>query len=279
MLQTNRRSFALSLSAFAMTGCGSVQTPTRQSRTIPAQTMPPSSAPSATSIYPPNFGDADPVDFSFRKPAHYPVHGIDAARFQKSSDWKIARANGVNFAWIKATEGGDLRDPMFHQHWRGARHAGIPTGAYHFYYFCTDAEVQARWFIQNVHKHKGMLPPVLDMEWNPFSPTCSKRPPAKVVRREARIFIAAIQAHYGQYPLVYTTPGFFKDNELHRLGTVEFWLRATAEHPTEAYANQKWRFWQYSGTGIVPGFEGATDLNLFNGSAADWRGWLAARRV
>ena len=275
MPHPTRRAFGLSLSAFALSACGGGRAPEPRPQSGSAQ---PAALPSPTVIRP-NFGDSDPFDFQGRKPSRYPVHGTDAARFQTSSDWKTARANGVNFAWIKATEGGDLLDPMFREHWRGATGAGIPTGAYHFYYFCTPAEVQARWFIKNLRKRKGMLPPVLDMEWNPFSPTCTLRPPGDVVRREARIFLAALQAHYGQRPVVYTTPGFYKDNDLGRLRAVEFWLRTTAKTPSQAYPGQRWRFWQYSGTGIVPGFEGDTDLNLFNGSAADWAAWLQARRV
>jgi lysozyme len=35
-------------------------------------------------------------------------------------------------------------------------------------------------------------------------------------------------------------------------------------------------FWQYTGTGIVPGIDGDADLNTFNGDTGDWRKWLDA---
>ena len=123
----------------------------------------------------PRFEDNDPVVFSAPAPHQFPIHGIDAARFQDSINWRKAHKAGVRFAFVKATEGGDLLDPMFASHWRGARRANVPVGAYHFYYFCTPARVQARWFIKNVPKFKGALPPVLDMEWNPFSPSCARQ--------------------------------------------------------------------------------------------------------
>lgn len=269
----NRRSVCLSLSALALAGCAAPPHPAPP----PAAAQP--AAPPTPTVIRPDFGDSDPVDFPGRKPRRYAVHGIDAARFQNDVDWPAARAAGVNFVWLKATEGGDLTDPMFEEHWRGATGAGIPAGAYHFFYFCTPAEVQARWFIRNVRRHPGMLPPVLDLEWNPFSPTCKRRPEPAVVRREARIFLAALEAHYGQRPVVYTTPGFYEDNDLRRLRAVEFWLRSTAKPLRETYPGQRWRFWQYSGTGLVPGFLKEVDLNAFNGSPADWAAWLAARRV
>ncbi|KEJ88981.1 glycoside hydrolase family 25 protein [Sulfitobacter donghicola] len=226
----------------------------------------------------PNFRDADPVNFKGQKPSRYPVHGIDAARFQKSINWGQARRNGVNFAFIKATEGGDLLDPGFKSHWRGAGHAGVARGAYHFYYFCTAPEVQARWFIRNVPKTKGMLPPVLDMEWNPFSPTCAhRRPEASVVQDEMRRWLKIVEAHYGQRPIIYTTPRFYKENKLSGFRGYEYWLRTTAKSPREAYPGQGWRFWQYSATGLIDGIQGEVDLNAFSGSKAEWNAWMAAR--
>ncbi|MBU2983132.1 glycoside hydrolase family 25 protein [Lentibacter algarum] len=225
----------------------------------------------------PRFKDSDPVAFAGRHPHKYAVHGIDAARFQESIDWRRARKAGVSFAFVKATEGGDLLDPMFKSHWRGARKAGVPVGAYHFYYFCTPARVQARWFIRNVPKAKGALPPVLDMEWNPFSPTCKLRPPAATVRKDMQIFLRLIEKHYGQRPVIYTTPKFFKENDLGRMKGEEFWLRSTAKTLKQAYPGQDWHFWQYTSTGLIEGIEGEVDINLFHGNRKAWNRWLKAR--
>ncbi len=224
-----------------------------------------------------NFSDSDPVDFVGKGPGRYPVHGIDAARFQTSVDWKKAKRAGVQFAFVKATEGGDLLDPKFGAHWNGAQRAGIATGAYHFYYFCTKPRVQARWFIRNVPKKRGALPPVLDMEWNPFSPTCKLRPPAAEVRRQMTIWLNMVERHYGQRPIIYTTPGFYKDNDLRQMRREEFWLRTTAKTPKQAYPDQSWSFWQYSATGLVPGIKGEVDLNVFAGNRRQWKAWLRKR--
>ncbi|KIN60033.1 Glycoside hydrolase, family 25 [Sulfitobacter noctilucae] len=229
-------------------------------------------------LFAPNFRDADPVDFSRPTPRSFPVHGIDAARFQKNVHFGIARANGANFAFLKATEGGDLLDPSFKEHWRNAGSAGMWRGAYHFYYFCTPPEVQAQWFIRNVPRTAGALPPVLDMEWNPFSPTCATvRPPAAEVQRQMRVWLKIVEAHYGQRPIIYTTPRFYAENNLRSFTGYDYWLRTTAKTPREAYPGQRWTFWQYSATGRVPGMEGDVDLNAFNGTRADWEAWVARR--
>lgn len=233
---------------------------------------------SAVDVSSPNFGDADPHDWEGRNPLDYPVHGIDTSRWQGQVDWAQARANGASFAFLKATEGGDIVDPAFAGNWRAARAAGVPIGAYHFWYHCRPAAEQARWFIRHVPRAAGALPPVLDMEWTPFSPTCTQRPPATTIRREARIFLDALEAHYGQRPIIYSTPDFFEANEMWKLGAYDFWLRSVAGHPRDVYGGRHWTFWQYSGTGLVPGVRGKADLNVFAGSREDWGAWLAARQ-
>ena len=227
----------------------------------------------------PRFDDADPHPWAGQDPENHPVHGVDVSRFQTSVDWAKARENGVNFAFIKATEGGDLVDPMFKDHWRGAGAAGVKRGAYHFYYHCRAPEEQARWFFRHVPRTSGALPPVLDMEWTPTSPTCTIRRDPEVIRRDAAVMIQMMAERYGTAPVLYTTVDFFEDNEMWRLQGVDFWLRSVAAHPSDRYPGQPWTFWQYSATGLVPGMKGKIDLNAFAGSKASWAKWLANRSV
>lgn len=226
-----------------------------------------------------NFTDADPVAWTGRSPDRYPVHGVDLSRFQTEVDWTTARANGVNFAFIKATEGGDMLDPMFDSHWRAAGRAGVKRGAYHFFYHCRPAAEQARWFIKAVPKVPGALPPVLDLEWTPTSPTCTIRRDGATIREEARIFMEIVARHYGQRPIIYTTVDFYQDTQLWRLEGTEFWLRSVAGHPGEVYGGKDWSFWQYTSTGVVPGIAGKVDINVFAGSGAAWARWLESRAL
>jgi lysozyme len=223
----------------------------------------------------PNFGDADPHAWDGRAPSAYPVHGTDVSRYQSAIDWRAARAAGVNFVFVKATEGADNTDPMFDQHFRAARAAGVRAGGYHFWYHCASGAAQARNFIRQVPRARGTLPPVLDIEWTPTSPTCTRRTPQDELLREAQAFIEIVRSHYGQRPLVYVTVDIFRERELWRLRGVEFWLRSVAGHPAQVHPGSSWTFWQYSSTGLIPGVAGEADLNAFRGSAADWAAWLA----
>lgn len=223
------------------------------------------------------FGDTSPTDWQGSPPSAHPVHGIDISVWQGDIDWPRARANGVNFVFIKATEGGDHADPAFAANWRNTAAAGVPRGAYHFYYHCRAASEQARWFIAHVPRQKGALPPVLDMEWTPRSPTCPDKRPGAEIRRDVRSYVSIVAAHYGQRPILYTTVDFYAENQLWQVSGVDFWLRSVATHPSDTFPGQPWLIWQYSGTGTVPGIRGTVDLNAFHGSAAAFRAWLAAQ--
>lgn len=223
----------------------------------------------------PRFSDSDPFAWNGgKKPWNYAVHGTDVSKYQADIDWPKAKASGINFAFIKATEGGDRVDDHFAQNWRQTRAAGVPRSAYHFYYFCRTAAEQARWFIRNVPKDAAALPPVLDMEWNHLSPTCKLRPPGATVRAEMRIFLDMVSRHYGKKPIIYTSIDFFEDNGLAGFEGYPFWLRSVSAHPDDRYGNHPFLFWQYTGTGVVPGIKGDADINVFNGDEKAWARWL-----
>ncbi|MET0576961.1 MAG: GH25 family lysozyme [Mesorhizobium sp.] len=227
----------------------------------------------------PRFSDSDPHDWTGSTPWRYAVHGTDVSKYQTSIDWPKAKASGISFAFIKATEGGDRVDDYFVEHWNATRLAGVPRSAYHFYYFCRPASEQAAWFIRNVPRDKAALPPVLDMEWNPQSPTCKLRPPKETVRCEMSIFLGIVEKHYGKKPIIYTSVDFFDDNELATFRGYPYWLRSVAGHPQEKYGSHPFTFWQYTGTGVVPGINGNADINVFNGTEASWRKFLKANTL
>lgn len=223
----------------------------------------------------PKFGDSAPHAWVGGHPYNHQVHGIDISRWQGNINWGAVRGSGVSFVMIKATEGGDHSDPNFRRYWAETGQARIPRAAYHYFYFCRSGAQQAAWFIANVPRERGALPPVIDLEWT-ASRTCPRRPPANEVLREAKIFKDILHRHYGQRPIIYTTVDFYRDNNL-RSWPEEFWLRSVAGHPNIVYPGQRWTFWQYTGTGIVPGVQGNVDLNVFAGSPAQWRQWLNRR--
>src|SRR5919106_2541264 len=52
-------------------------------------------------------------------------YGIDVSAHQDIIDWRRVAADGITFAYIKATEGGDFTDDRFEENWRGAQDTGL----------------------------------------------------------------------------------------------------------------------------------------------------------
>ena len=229
--------------------------------------------PSRRGLYRSRFRDAKPINFGRASPHDHAVHGVDVSRWQGEIDWQTLRSQGANFAFIKATDGGDHLDPMFTANWNGAHAAGIRRGAYHFFYWCRSAAEQAAWFIRNVPKVKGALPPVLDVEWNHMS-SCKTRPSRATVLEKMQVFLDKLERHYGQRPIIYTAPDFYEDNLKGAFPNHPFWLRSVAAHPSKRYPGRDWVFWQYSGSGLSQGVGNHIDLNVFRGDEATWWRWI-----
>ena len=228
----------LSVLAALVAGCGGPE---------PApKTISPSVSTSTNLSLFPRFEDNDPHDWTGRGPDTYPIHGVDVSRWQGQLNWSKAKSSGVSFAYIKATEGGDLVDPQFEASWAASRRAGVPRGAYHYFYHCRPAAEQARWFIKHVPRDSRALPHALDMEWNHQSKTCRIKPSGSKIRAEAERFLDILEAHYGRRPIIYTTVDYYRETGIGRLRGTEFWLRSVAGHPSETYPGAPWTFWQYA---------------------------------
>ncbi len=223
------------------------------------------------------FKDNDPQDFGKDHPGRHEIHGIDLSKWNGGDiDWPKVKKSGISFVFVKATEGKDRIDPTFEKNWRSAAAVGIPYAPYHFYYFCSTPDEQADWFISNVPKASMQLPPVLDVEWNHASKTCRTRPDPETVRASMKRFMDRLEAYYGKRPIIYTSVDFHRDNLVGAFNDYHFWVRSVAAHPAKIYSDRRWVFWQYTATGVVPGLKGQTDINVFAGSAKNWKSWVAA---
>ena len=212
--------------------------------------------------------------------AAYHISGIDVSKFQGDIDWSRVKASGVKFAYIKSTEGGDRVDENFRANWRGAAREGIPRGAYHFVYWCRDPRSQIKWFEKNVPADPKALPPVLDVELTPTSPTCKRILHRAETVREIGIMLAEMKRFYHKTPIIYTTVDFYRgilsDGALKQY---PIWVRSTKYKPQVAYGQRPWRFWQYQSDGHVPGVPGHVDRNAFYGGSKQWLAFLGTKEA
>ncbi len=216
-------------------------------------------------------------NFPATRSAEFAVHGVDVSKYQGAIDWQAVKDSGVSFAFIKATEGSDRTDSKFQYNWAAAKAAGVPRGAYHFVYWCRQPQEEIGNFASVVPNEPDALPPVLDVEATPTSGTCKRTLYREEVLRDMKDMLTQMERHYGKRPIIYSSVDFYQAI-LHSDALSEYpiWVRSTKYHPKVRYGDRKWTFWQYRSDGRVPGIVGAVDQNTFNGTADQWRNWLAS---
>jgi GH25 family lysozyme M1 (1,4-beta-N-acetylmuramidase) len=193
--------------------------------------------------------------------------GIDVSHYQRKIDWGAVAGSGVQFCFIKATEGGRDVDASFKGHWQGAATAGLIRGAYHFFRPQAPVSTQADLFAHTLGElQPGDLRPALDLEgtagWAD-TPSADRAPLALNM-------LQAIECRLGVTPIVYTSPWFATEmlKSVPTLARFPIWIaqytqelcpqRSKAVEHLELLATQPKRkcardFW-VRGLGSLPGF-------------------------
>ena len=181
--------------------------------------------------------------------------GIDVSAHQDVVNWGMVARDDIDFAYIKATEGGDFVDRQFKANWQGAGVAGLDRGVYHFFTLCTPAATQARNFLSVAAPDPGALPPAVDLE---LAGNCKSRPPREDVDRELNAFLSIVEEAWGRKALLYVGDDWEGQYPVRRrLGRL-LWHRRFLLRPDV----QNWWIWQLHGYSRVSGVEGQVDFNV-----------------
>ncbi|CAL1699769.1 unnamed protein product [Somion occarium] len=193
--------------------------------------------------------------------------GIDISHFQGAVNFNIAKANGISFVYIKATEGTTFIDPQFSTNYIAATNAGLIRGAYHFAHpDSSSGATQANYFLA----HGGgwssdgiTLPGALDIEYNPNGAECyglSASAMVSWIRDFSNTYHSATEA----FPVIYTTTDWWTTctgNSAAFGSTNPLWIaRYASSIGTLPAAWSFTTFWQYADSGPNPG-----DQDQFNG--------------
>ncbi|MDU1906622.1 MAG: GH25 family lysozyme [Dysgonomonas sp.] len=205
--------------------------------------------------------------FNYPSYKEYPIQGIDVSNHQNEIDWAKLDKKRVQFALIKATEGGDFKDKSFLKNWQSAQEQGVTVGAYHFFTFCKSGEEQAQNYIETVPVLSGSLPPTIDLE---YSGNCKLTKTKEELLRDIDVFIEIVEKHYKRKVLIYVLDNFYNDFLVGRYPENPLWLRDVYHKPVIA-EDRMWTFWQYSNRGRLDGIEGFVDLNVFRSSKENFR--------
>ncbi len=208
------------------------------------------------------FHQSSPSDISI--PLQYDVYGIDVSHYQQKIDWdKVlgVRINDrpVEFAFIKASEGSQWKDPYYKRNYRKARKKGIIVGAYHYYQPKVHSDKQLENFVSMVKLEKGDLAPVLDVEE-------IQDMPKDRFQLGVKTLLEKLEAHYGMRPILYTNQDYYfkyftgSDFEKYPIWIAYFSFRKPG------LSESKWSFWQFSDKGRMDGIPERVDMNAYKGS-------------
>ncbi len=200
------------------------------------------------------------------------LEGIDISSWQGKIDWARVKSSGVDFAFIKATQGSSYTNPNFHSDWKEAKEQNIPRGAYHFFDPRVPVEKQVLHFVSTVNElHDGDLPPVLDLEneswWLAIAP-------AKRISM-VMAWLEAVEAKFGLPPIIYT--GFYFARDVLKTGRhaelvrYKLWIAHYTKAPLPLIPApwSTFTFWQFTDHAKVAGITGNVDKNRFAGSNGD----------
>lgn len=208
------------------------------------------------------YGDAE-------YPEGYEIHGIDISHYQGTIDWELlknAMIKGcpVRFIFIKGTEGSSRLDENFRENFNQARDYGFIRGVYHFWSNKSTAREQAYFFLEQVHLTDGDLPPVLDIEHKPADQSVED------FQRDVLTWLHIVEDRYHAKPIIYT---YYKFKEKYLSAPVfddyPYWI--AHYYVDKIQYKGKWKFWQHTDAGKLPGIKGYVDFNIYNGSYYDLR--------
>lgn len=199
--------------------------------------------------------------------------GIDVSNYQGSINWTSVRNAGIQFAFIKTTEGTTYHDPRFAANYVGAYNAGVIRGAYHFALpDRSTGAAQANFLASSGGAWSAdslTLPAAIDLEGNPYGAACYGKTQA-AMRTWISDFLNTYRSRTGRYAVIYTTTSWWTSCTGNYSGfwaNHPLWLARWASTPGTLPAGAPyWSFWQYTSTGSVSGIAGNVDRNYWNGT-------------
>ncbi len=199
------------------------------------------------------------------------ILGMDISHFQNDIKWDEIKEDGINFVYIKASEGTRFKDPKFKQNRAAAKNECIYRGAYHFYETGKDPVKQAENFIAAVGQlEPGDLPPVLDLEELGIKTPVTN----EMYEHNTLLWLKTVEEKLGVTPIIYSNPSFGNKYLNHpEFGKYKLWIAEYTKNSPKVpkvWKNKGWTIWQRTDREKLEGI-GKVDYDLFQGDAETFR--------
>lgn len=197
------------------------------------------------------------------------VKGIDVSSYQQTINWGNVAADGISFAFVRATMGKTDTDSQFVTNMTKTKKRGILAGAYEFAYPQYDTALQsAQHFVDvaGAYVTAGYLRPVLDLEEDGSAANIT------YLSNWVNNYVADVQSLTGVAPIIYTNTNYAQNYLNSTVASQNLWIanwngtNGQSGSPPIGVFNQ-WNFWQYSDSGSFPGaINGSVDLDVAHGN-------------
>jgi lysozyme len=200
--------------------------------------------------------------------------GIDVSHWDGTINWAAVSGAGIQFAFMKATEGTTFVDPQFQANWSHCAQNQVIRGAYHFFHPATDPIAQADFFVQTAGvPQPGDLPPTLDFE-------TTDGLGGAAAAQSALQFLQRVEQKTQRTPILYSSSSFFNGTLGGPAGFDSYllwdanWYVQCPNIPDPPWTH--WTLWQNSAMGTIAGIAGMNnvDLDEFNGSLSDLQAFV-----
>ncbi|MBV1851345.1 hydrolase [Catellatospora sp. NEAU-YM18] len=200
--------------------------------------------------------------------------GIDVNTWQGSVNWSAAHNAGVQWAYLKATEGTSVKDPSFNTNYPAAYYAGVIRGAYHLARpNLSSGTVQADYLASNGGAWSAdgkTLPAALDIEPNPLSGGYCYGLTQSAMISWINAFLNEYRARTTRWAVIHTTLSFWKICTGNYSGfatksplSIIRWDSSPGALPA-GWTVQT--FWQSTNCQVTAGVVGCADGSSFNGA-------------
>jgi lysozyme len=204
------------------------------------------------------------------------VLGIDCSKYQQNITWNQAKDAGIQFAFVKITEGTTYHeDSLYNVRARvlSAQQNGIKIGYYHFARpgDVNVPEDDANAEAQNVLGHIGYLPVTklpLAFDVEAYASTVVWDNKIDHMNRFITTFIQTLKQHNISV-IIYSYKSFLDTNASPNFGSYPLWIAAYLNNPEISLPVvpngwNGWKIWQFTEQGQTNGYTGNIDLNIMH---------------
>ena len=197
------------------------------------------------------------------------LKGIDVSTHQGKINWEKVKADGIQFAIIRAGFTGygksksKQKDDCFETNYANAKKVGIPVGVYWYSCAVTESEAiqEADLLLEYIKGKKLEYPVYIDTEDNhdvsKYSPTSQATIGRNALTKVVKAFCERIE-NAGYYVGIYASASWFKDRlNDDELSAYDHWIAQwSSTRPSKPHG-----VWQYTSSGKVNGIVGNVDMN------------------